>query len=125
MQHTDARTTLISLIQGRDPVSGAALPSDCVVHHSGVIRALLLGVTALDLTDSRAKRRAQLPDNVGRAWTTEEESRLLAEFKGGDSPADIASKHGRTLRAIEARLERLGLITPDQRTTRGGFTGIS
>lgn len=65
----------------------------------------------------------RLPDNVGRAWTTEEESRLVAAFKKGDSPVALAHEHGRTLRAVEARLEKLGLITAEQRTTRGGFTG--
>jgi hypothetical protein len=74
---------------------------------------------------TRALRRAQLPDNVGRAWTTEEESRLVAAFKKGNSPVALAHEHGRTLRAIEARLEKLGLITAEQRTTRGGFTGLS
>jgi hypothetical protein len=62
---------------------------------------------------------------VGQAWTTEEESRLVAAFKHGDSPIAIARQHGRTLRAIEARLEKLGLISADERTTRGGFTGVS
>ena len=37
----------------------------------------------------------------------------------------MARQHGRTLRAIEARLEKLGLITAEERTTRGGFTGVS
>ena len=49
----------------------------------------------------------------------------MGAFKGGDSPAAIALQHGRTLRAIEARLEKLRLITEAQRTTRGGFTGLS
>jgi len=73
----------------------------------------------------RTQRRAQLPDNVGRAWTTEEEGDLVSAFKSGDSPTTIARQHGRTLRAIEARLEKLGLITAEQRTTRGGFTGTN
>lgn len=82
----------------------------------------LPGFNALDQSAARAQRRAQLPNNVGSAWTTDEESRLVAAFKNGDSPTVIAREHGRTLRAIEARLEKLGLITADQRTTRGGFT---
>ena len=78
----------------------------------------------MDLMAARAQRRAQLPDNVGQAWTTDEESKLVAAFKSGDSPSAIAHRHGRTLRAIEARLERMGLITPEERTTRGGFSGV-
>ena len=123
MNHTRARQILQSLIQGIDPVTSEELPHETVLHHADVMRALLAGLSALEQTAARAQRRAQLPDNVGRAWTTDEESGLVAAFKSGDSPITIAHEHGRTLRAIEARLEKLGLITAEQRTTRGGFTG--
>lgn len=123
MQHTQARAILASLIEGRHPVSRECLPGDCVVHRSDVIRALLVGVGAIDATDARVKRRAQLPENVGRDWTTKEEEELRSEFAAKEALTAIAARHGRTLRAIEARLERMGLITPAQRTTRGGFTG--
>ena len=125
MQQPRARQILQSLIQGVDPVTGEELPRETVLQHADVLRALLAGLSALELTAARAQRRAQLPDNVGLAWTTDEETRLLAEFKSGESPEAIAHKHGRTLRAIEARLEKLGLITAEERTTRGGFTGVS
>jgi len=125
MQQTRARQILQSLIQGLDPVTGDELPHETVLQHAEVLRALLAGLAALEQTAARAQRRAQLPGNVGQAWTTEEEARLVAAFKRGDSPAAIGRQHGRTLRAIEARLEKLGLITAEQRTTRGGFTGVS
>ena len=124
MPITDARFVLKTLIEGREPGSGEPLPSDCVIHRADVLRALLAGLSAIEQKVARAQRRAQLPDNVGQAWTTEEESRLVAVFQGGDPPVTIAREHGRTLRAIEARLEKLGLITAEQRTTRGGFTGV-
>lgn len=122
MQHTEARTILMSLIEGRNPESGERLPAECVVHRSDVIRALLLGMGAIDATNARAKRRAQLPKNVGRDWTTKEEEQLRAEFAAKEPVSAIAARHGRTLRAIEARLQMMGLITAEQRTTRGGFT---
>lgn len=122
MPYTDPRKTLRALIAGQDPESAEPLPNESVLHQADVIRALLAGFNALDQTAARAQRRAQLPDNVGSAWTTEEESRLVAAFKSGDSPEVIAREHGRTLRAIEARLQKLGLITEAERTTRGGFT---
>jgi len=121
MQHTEARSILVSLIEGRNPGSGEALPSDCVVHRPDVIRALLLGVGAIDVTDARVKRRAALPENVGLSWTTKEEEQLRSEFAAKEPLTAIAARHGRTLRAIEARLERMGLITAEERTTRGGF----
>lgn len=122
MQHTEARTILMSLIEGRNPDSGERLPAECVVHRSDVIRALLLGMGAIDATNARAKRRAQLPKNVGRDWTTKEEEQLRAEFAAKEPVSAIAVRHGRTLRAIEARLQMMGLITAEQRTTHGGFT---
>lgn len=121
MRTTEPKSILKSLIEGRDPGSGDQLPPECVVHRPAVLRALLAGFDALDQTAARAQRRAQLPGNVGNAWTTDEESRLVSAFRSGESPADLARKHERTLRAIEARLEKLGLITAEQRTTRGGF----
>jgi hypothetical protein len=123
MQAVGAKEILGSLIEGRDPRSGEPLPSECVVHRTEVLRALLAGVDALEQITARAQRRAQLPDNVGNAWTTEEESRLVAEFKSGEPPVALARNHARTLRAIEARLEKLGLITAEERSTRGGFMG--
>jgi hypothetical protein len=125
MKQTRARQILQSLIQGVHPVTGEELPQETVLQHADVLRALLAGLTALERMAARAQRRAQLPGNVGQAWTTEEEGRLIAAFKGGESPVILARQHGRTLRAIEARLEKLGLITEEQRQTRGGFTGVS
>ncbi len=124
MQHTEARTILMSLIEGRNPDSGERLPAECVVHRSDIIRALLLGMGAIDATNARAKRRAQLPKNVGRDWTTKEEEQLRSEFTAKEPVSAIAARHGRTLRAIEARLQMMGLITAEQRTTRGGFSSL-
>lgn len=123
MRNAESTSILRSLIQGHVPGSGETLPPECVIHRPDVLRALLAGVSALDQTAARAHRRSHLPDNVGSTWTTEEESRLVTLFKSGVSPASIARQHARTLRAIEARLEKLGLITAEQRTTRGGFMG--
>lgn len=124
MKQIRAKQVLQSLIQGLDPVTGEELPRETVLQHAEVLRALLAGLSALEQASARAQRRAQLPDNVGQAWTTEEEHKLVAAFKSGESPLMIARQHGRTLRAIEARLEKLGLITAAERTTRGGFTGV-
>ncbi len=122
---TQSRAVLTTLIQGCDPQSGEPLPGECVIHRPDVLRAMLAGLGALEQTAARAQRRAQLPENVGQSWTSDEEKELIVAFKSGDSPAAIAQKHGRTLRAIEARLEKLGLITAEQRSTRGGFTGTN
>ena len=123
MQEQRARKILQALVQGVDPTTGAELEAGTVLQRAEVLRALLAGVAALEQISARAQRRAQLPENVGLPWSSDEERMLVSEFQSGDSLTDIASKHGRTLRAIEARLERLGLITAEQRTTNNSFTG--
>ncbi len=121
MQEQRARQILQALIQGVDPFNGEDLPAGTVLQQADVLRALLAGVAALEQFAARASRRAQLPQNIGRAWSADEQSSLIDAFQSGEPLADIASRHGRTLRAIEARLEKLGLITANQRTTRDRF----
>ena len=121
MKEQRAREILQALVQGIDPMTGDELPSRTVIQHADVLRALLAGVSALEQSVARSQRRAQLPGNVGRAWAKEEEAKLVAAFKSDESLPDIAARHGRTLRAIEARLERLGLLTAEQRTTNNSF----
>jgi hypothetical protein len=121
MDPLDARQMLQTLVQGFDPVSGAELPAATPLQHAEVIQALLAGITALEAQEVRTRRRAQLPENVGRPWSTSEEERLTASFRSGESLAAIAAQHRRTLAAIEARLERLGLLAPAERTTRNRY----
>ena len=66
-------------------------------------------------------RRAQLPPNIGRTWSDKENAQLIDAFQAGHAAADIAERHGRTVRAIEARLEKLGLMTAGQRVTSDRF----
>jgi hypothetical protein len=121
MQERRARQILQALIQGVDPFDGSELPSGTVLQHADVLRALLAGVAALEQDAARASRRAQLPRNIGRSWSDDENAKLVAAFNGGEKLEDIATRHGRTLRAIEARLEKLGLITAEERTTTDRF----
>ena len=116
---------LHALIQGLDPLTGEPLASDSALHRAEVLRALLAAVAALEQSAARAQRRAQLPDNVGRPWSEAEQSQLAAGYRAGESPAALAEKHRRTRRAIEVRLERMGLLRAEQRVTRGGFSGVS
>ncbi len=121
MQERRARQILQALIQGVDPFDGTELPSGTVLQQADVLRALLAGVAALEQDAARASRRAQLPRNIGRSWTAEENTKLVAAFQAGEELTQIAARHGRTLRAIEARLEKLQLITAEQRTTTDRF----
>ena len=120
-----SRQVLEALVQGVDPETGAELPGDTVLNRVDVVRALLGAIEALDAMNARALRRAQLPESVGKTWSEEEVRQLKEEFTGDESIPNIAAKHGRTVRAIEARLERLGLLRHDQRTTSNSFLGGS
>ena len=121
MQERRARQILQALIQGVDPFDGSELSSGTVLQHADVLRALLAGVAALEQDAARASRRAQLPRNIGRSWSADENAKLVAAFHAGEKLEDIATRHGRTLRAIEARLEKLALITAEERTTTDRF----
>jgi hypothetical protein len=123
MKEIRARQILQTLAQGINPLSGDELPGGTVLEETDVLRALATGVVALDQAAARGQRRARLPANSGRAWTVEEEATLFAAFRGGDSLVMIASRHGRTLRAIEDRLEMHGLITHDARSTKSPSKG--
>lgn len=117
-----ANEVLQSLIQGVDPETGDELPKDTVLNRVDVVRALLTCVSALEIIRARQARRSMLPPSVGKEWSDDELQRLRDEFQKGEPVSNIAAAHGRTVRAIEARLERIGLITASQRNTTNSFT---
>jgi len=121
MKDQRARQILHSLVNGADPFTGEDLSVGTVLQSADVMRALLAGCSALEERTARASRRAQQPKNIGQAWTPEEQERLIQAFKNGEKLEDVAARHGRTLRAIESRLEILGMITREQRTTENRF----
>ena len=100
MHNPDATTILKALIEGREPNSLEPLPAGSIVHRADVLRALLAGVAALERVEVRTKRRAALPDNAGRTWSAEEDSRLVTAFKAGEprrrSPSGTAARCGRS-----------------------------
>lgn len=121
MESQRAREILNGLIHGMDPLTLQPLPEGTVLEKADVVRAMLVAVASLQQSVERETRRSQLPKNIGRAWGDEENSRLVAAFQAGVPSSEIAHRHGRTLRAIEARLEKLGLISAEQRTTADRF----
>lgn len=117
MKHNEAAAILTALVEGHDPTSGEALPPDSVMQNVSVVRALLFARSALEATVDRQKRRNALPARVGKPWTEDEDKKLTDAFHQQQPLEAVASSHRRTVRAIESRLERLGLITAEQRTT--------
>lgn len=124
-QFQRARTVIQSLVRGVDPETGDGLAKNSIVNRIEVNRALSTSILAIDQMTARLVRRAQLPESVGKTWTGGEERTLRDEFKAGEPVQLIATKHGRTIRAIEARLEKLGLITAGQRATSSSFVETS
>mgnify|MGYP001344800916 CR=1 FL=1 len=121
MKEQRAIQILRALVEGTDPLTGEELPSGTVLQQADVLRAMLAGVSALQESIGRASRRASLPRNIGKAWSEEEHDHLVAAFQAGEPIPQIAERHGRTVRAIEARLERHGLIQPSERSTENRF----
>ena len=124
-QFQRARVILNSLVQGVHPKTGGELPENSIANEIDVSRAMVTAVLALDHMSARLTRRAQLPESVGKSWSGEEEQRLRDEFTAREPIQLIATKHGRTIRAIEARLEKLGLMTADQRMTANLPAGLA
>ena len=121
MELAVAKATLKSLVEGIDPVTGYAIPKSLVLHHATVIRALLCAVAVLDADEARVRRRARLPLNTGRPWRPADDARVLAAYQGGEPLVQIAAAHHRSLASVESRLERLGVLPPEQRVTRNRY----
>jgi hypothetical protein len=109
MASSQTQRILTTLIAGRDPRSQQRLPSASILNAPNVLRALLLAVSALEAASARERRRAALPPNVGRDWTAAEDEQLRDEVVGREAIAAIAVRHGRSVRAIELRLRKLGI----------------
>ena len=109
MAQSETHRVLSALIAGRDPRSTQRLPAGSIMHSPDVLRALLLAVSAVEAAAARARRQAALPPNVGREWTSAEDAALRSEVAGEESIQAIAARHGRTIRAIELRVRKMGL----------------
>ena len=110
MSPLEAKKIIDALANGIDPETGEILPSQSTFNSPQVIRALFVAVSALDKAARRADRDTALPKNAGRSWSDEEDKQFLVIFDSGTPVKEIASRHGRTLGAIDSRLVRLGRI---------------
>lgn len=113
MPRSETHRVLCTLVAGRDPRSTQRLPGRSILHTPDVLRALLLAVNALEAAAARERRRAALPPNVGREWTHSEDAALRLELAGEVPITAIASRHGRSIRAIELRVRKMGLEGDD------------
>jgi hypothetical protein len=124
MEDTKAIAILSTLAKGVNPSTGEVFPQDSPYQQADVVRALYVAIERLKQSDTagaKPRSRAELPSNVGKPWTDDEDERLLAAFDRGRKPAEIARELGRTLAGIEARLEKHGRISAAERRTVNRF----
>ncbi|MET0658485.1 MAG: hypothetical protein ABW110_10070 [Steroidobacteraceae bacterium] len=140
MDAARAQTLLILLADGVHPLTGEVFPADSPYQNAEIVRALYFGIRCLeaanravaaqDVLDARDSRRqsatptassALLKGNAGKPWSADEERELLERFDAGVLPGELAKQHGRSVAGIEARLEKLGRLRPDQRTTTSRY----
>ncbi len=128
MDQAKAFNIVSTLANGVNPITGEVFSPDSPYQSSEIVRALFVAARALEggaasapTAGKEARPRAQGLSNVGKPWTAEEDERLVSEFSKGRSPRELATAHGRTLAGVEARLEKLGRITAQQRVTTNRY----
>ena len=99
------------LSEGIDPETGEVLEDENTFNKPQVIRALAVAVNALERVKKIETRKETLPENAGKAWTTEEDNELIKAFEKDESINELAIRHSRTSGAISARLVRLGKLS--------------
>ncbi len=110
MTPAEAKQIIEVLAGGIDPATGEVLPDDSPLSSPHVIRALFLAAKALEVMATKPARAAAAPGNAGKAWTEDEDQRLLAAFDAGTPVAELVRAHERTTGAINSRLIRLGRL---------------
>jgi hypothetical protein len=101
-----------ALSQGVDPHTGEIYPPDSPYQHPDTIRALFEAINALEKILGRSKRQESLPENAGKAWSTEEDKLLIEQFDKGVPVKELSGDHKRTEGAIKSKLLKLGKISP-------------
>ena len=119
MTPAEAKQISEVLAGGIDPATGEVLAADSPLSNPHVIRALFLAAKALDLMSSKAARSAATPSNAGKAWTDDEDQRLVAAFDAGTSAAALARTHERSTGAITSRLIKLGRLQVNNKSEPG------
>ncbi len=111
MERDQAHRILKILADGRDPATGQPQAADSPYQQPEVIRALCHAVSALEAPAGRARKQGTASgDNAGKAWSKEEDERLVAGFDAGESAEALAQAHGRSRFAIEVRLAKFDKV---------------
>jgi hypothetical protein len=134
MTFAEALQIVITLADGRNPISGQLLAADHVCRHPRVM--LALGAVVQQVRELAANPPPcapgdvilceaishspqatscdvsvrPAPANAGKHWTGQEDAELLRAFDAGTDIGQLSRKHGRTRQAIYGRLYRLGKV---------------
>lgn len=122
MERLQTLTILNALANGIHPATGEQFGPDSPYQHPDTVRALFSALRALEGGSVQPpaapdKPRQPTPGNAGQGsnklgsrWTPDEEARLASGFDAGRRVSELATAHGRSIAAIEARLLKLGKI---------------
>lgn len=126
MDETKSVAILSALAQGVNPLTGEIFEPDSPYQHADVVHALHFAVERMRQSDpshqgTKARSRSAERSNVGKPWTEAEDERLLAEFDRGRTPSEVARDLGRTLAGVEARLEKHGRLSTQDRKTANRY----
>ncbi|MFC4766289.1 hypothetical protein [Effusibacillus consociatus] len=110
MEIAKAIQIIEQLSDGVDPVTGEVFPMESPYQHAETVRALTLACKGLEALNERSRRKARLPQNAGKAWSSSEDEDVINQFRSGLPIKEIAERHMRTEGAILSRLVKLGEI---------------
>ena len=99
------------LVAGLDPATAQPVTA-ATWQHPEVAGALASAALALERQLRLAARRGELPPNVGKPWSADEDTTLLEQFDAGTAVNELAERLGRTRTGIRLRLERHGRLRP-------------
>jgi hypothetical protein len=119
MTPAEAKQIIEVLASGVDPATGEVLADDSPLNDPHVIRALFIAAKALETMSGKATRSAATPGNAGKAWSDEEDQRLVAAFDANTPVAALARVHERTSGAITSRLIKLGRLLVSNKSAPG------
>jgi hypothetical protein len=122
MDETKTVAILSALANGVNPSTGEIFSADSPYQQAEIVRALFAALEHFKQVEKpKPKQRTDMPSNVGKPWSDDEDRRLLGDFDRGRKPSEIARDLGRTLAGIEARLERHGKLSARERTTANRY----
>jgi hypothetical protein len=110
MDNAKALLTLSALANGVHPDTGELLAADSPYQSADVVRALYVGMRAIETMEKKNQRSKVSPANAGKPWTADEDKQLLELFDQGSDIPSIARYHQRTVPGIQARLDRHGRL---------------